>query len=83
MTTKTVKKSPAVIPIVDSPEEHRISLPGLDIAINHTLKLVFIVDQTGGVNNDALESLETDLFIKGYHLHCVVVAPPTQAERTE
>jgi hypothetical protein len=27
-------------------EEHRISLPGLDVAFNHTTKTVFVIDQT-------------------------------------
>lgn len=69
--------------IIDADEEHKIILPGIDIAISHTLKLVIMVDQTGGQDNAALKDLESYLKEKGYFLHCVVVAPPSEKEVIE
>ena len=60
---------------IDAPEEHRIQLAGVDIAISHSLKTVFMVDLTGGTNVDALHDLEDFFRSQGYFLHCVVVKP--------
>lgn len=89
MTTKTAKKTSVMKKVAkkedvqtlpkptDATEEHRISLPNLEIAINHTLKVVFIVDQTGDRSTTILEDLDSHLFLQGYHLHCVRVEAPT------
>lgn len=57
----------------DAPEEHTIALPGLSIAFNHTLKIVFVVDQTGTQDLTSLKKLEDHLNQLGYFMHCVVV----------
>ena len=57
----------------DAPEEHLISLPGLSIAFNHTLKIVFVVDQTGTQDMTTLRELEDYLKAQGYFMHCTVV----------
>lgn len=75
------KTLPAVM--TDATEEHRIILPGIDIAINHTLKLIVMVDQTGVQDHTALDSLQFYLEGLGYFLHCVIVAPPTDKEVSE
>lgn len=59
--------------IHDAPEEHRITLPGLDISFNHSTKTVWIVDQTGGIDNFAIKELEKWFTARGYFMHYVLV----------
>lgn len=61
-------------PKLDSPEEHRISLPGVEVAIIHSLKTVMMVDMTGA-SQEALIQLESWCKSRGYFLHCVSVKP--------
>jgi hypothetical protein len=61
-------KRPQPIP----PEEQRVSMPGLEIAIAHSIKTVFVVDQTG-TDEATLRALEAWLNGLGYFLHCVSV----------
>ena len=65
-------------PIPDASEEHHIVLPGLDIAINHTLKMVFVVDQTGTDDGYAMAELNKWIESKGYFLHAVTVLAPIE-----
>jgi len=64
----------------DAPEEHRIALPGLELAFNHQTRTVFLIDQTGAENTDALQGLEKHLRERGWYLHAVVVAPPNDGD---
>jgi len=66
--------------IIDAPQEHQISLPGIDIAFNHTTKTVYMLDQTGATDTDALRDLDEWFEKMGYHLHCVKIAPPAPGE---
>ena len=65
----------------EAPEEHRISMPGLEIAITHTLKIVWVVDQTGSTDSYALEMLEKRVNEMGYFMHCVSVLPEVPAPK--
>ena len=67
-------------PKVDAPEEHRISMPGLDLSFNHETHTVFVVDQTGTKDTISLQMLEKWYKDRGWFMHCVVVAPPTDDE---
>jgi len=60
-------------------QEHRISLPGLEIAFNHTTRTVFMVDQTGAEDTEGLLALEKCLKAQGWFIHCVVVEAITPA----
>jgi hypothetical protein len=65
-------------------EEHHFTLPGLDVAIVHSIKTVFIIDQVGSADLDPLRDLEDHLKKQGYFLHCIVVQPgkAESAQRT-
>lgn len=66
---------------MDAPEEHKIELPGLSLAFNHTLKLVLLVDQTGTTDTQALKELEAWINSAGYFLHCVQVEETPDAHK--
>jgi hypothetical protein len=74
-----------VDPIIDSPEEHHIQLPGFEIAISKTIKTVFLIDGTGaGANPEggkALKDLELWLKDQGYFLHGVSLSAPLPVEK--
>ena len=59
--------------------EERVSLPSLEIAIVHSIKTVFMIDQTG-TDPNTLMTLEAWVEAQGYFLHCVSVAAPTEAK---
>jgi hypothetical protein len=75
-----LNKKPAAI---DSAEEHKISLPGLDIAFNHTLKIVFVVDQTGNNDSFVLSELEKWVDANGWFMHAIVVTHTPSSDRGE
>jgi hypothetical protein len=68
-----------LLPILraDAPEEHHITLPGMDVAFNRETKTVFIVDQTGGTDTQALADLENWYRERGWFLHCIVIQAPS------
>lgn len=61
-------------------EDMRVILPGLDIAISHSVKVVWMIDQTGTQDEYALSELEAWVKKQGYFLHCVSVAPAQKDE---
>jgi len=67
----------------DAPEEHRISMPGIDVSFNHETKTVFIIDQTGAKDTQAFVELEGWYRSKGWFLHCVLVQPPPSEDNKE
>jgi hypothetical protein len=62
----------------EAPEEHHISLPGLELAFNHATKTVMMVDQTGEPDTVSLHALGAWLTKQGWFLHCVVVEAPEE-----
>ncbi len=65
-------------------EEHHVVLTGLEIAMVHGIHTVFMIDQTGAADTNALADLEAWLKTQGYFLHCVSVKaspPQTQPEK--
>ena len=65
----------------DAPEEHHITLPGIDVAFNHTLRIVFLIDQTGATDDFALHQLNLWVEKHGYFLHGVSVAPEKESKQ--
>lgn len=74
--------TPPVRPVQNAPEEHHITLPGMDISFNHTTKTVWIVDQAG-TSQFAMDTLEAWLSEKGYFLHYVLVTPSPEEPKTK
>jgi hypothetical protein len=72
-------------PITDSPEEHHIQIPGIEIAFHNTTKTAFMIDMTGtGAGDDggkALKDLELWLRDQGWFLHCVALSAPLPVEK--
>ena len=73
-------KLPEPITIIDALQEHQISLPGIDIAFNHTTQTVYMLDQTGATDVDSLRDLDEWFQKIGYHLHCIKITPPAPGE---
>jgi len=55
--------------------QHRITMPGLDISISENIRVVWVVDQTGGSDPLPMAELGAWLHSKGYFLHAVIVEP--------
>jgi hypothetical protein len=70
---------------VDAPEEHHITLASgiLEVAFNVETKTVFMIDQTGSVDEAALIALEQWYTSKGWFLHVVAMLPSTVREERQ
>lgn len=83
MARKPPPPPPPVPSQESAAEEHRIMLPGIDLAFNHETRTVFMVDQTGGNDLSALEALEKWFLKRGWYLHCVKVAVENEKPLTD
>jgi len=62
-----------------APQESQITLGSgmIEVAFNHTTKTVFILDQSGTGDVEALQDLLAWYRNQGWFLHAVTVMPPT------
>jgi hypothetical protein len=66
----------------DASQEHQFQMPGLDVVISHSLRVVWVLD-TSGVNDDsALLELEEHLKKQGYLLFHTSTLPDPKTPPT-
>lgn len=52
----------------DASQEHQFQMPGLDVVISHSLRVVWVLDTSGVNDSNALLELEDHLKKQGYLL---------------